>query len=160
MAISSTTTPYSPSAHKQDKEFIKDTVARFIRYHDDDVFAREVYVDFTDFLGGKAELHTREEWAAQLQSIMSANRSSQQATSNIFINLQQPGPDATRPLTCGAMVMAGGDVVQGKEGQRVRVEGMYDLGLIRDGQVERTNPSGNPWRIYRQVARKARPAAQ
>ena len=40
----------------------------------------------------------------------------------IFVNLQKPGPDSQRPLTCGAMVMAGGDVVQGKEGECVRVE--------------------------------------
>lgn len=40
----------------------------------------------------------------------------------IFLNLQQPGPDKERPLTCGAMVMAGGDVVQGKEGESVPVE--------------------------------------
>ena len=80
--------PYSPSIYQQDKEFVKDVVARFVRDHNDQVFAREVFVDFTEFLGGKAKFHTREEWAAQLQSVMSS--SSQQATS--FVPIPMP-PD-------------------------------------------------------------------
>lgn len=31
---------------------------------------------------------------------------------------------------------------------------MYDLGLIRVGEIERVDANQNPWRIYRQVARK------
>ncbi|SPO04356.1 uncharacterized protein DNG_07041 [Cephalotrichum gorgonifer] len=142
---------YDPTVFQQDKTFIKDTVARFVRHHDNEVFAREVHVDFSDFLGGAPEIFMREEWVDRLQRMMSGSHDSQRATSGIFVNLQQPGPESQRPLTCGAIVMADGEVVE--DGERIRIEGLFDLGLIRMSELERAGE--NPWRIYRQVARKA-----
>ena len=84
----------------------------------------------------------REEWAAELQSIMPPR--SQRATSyvpspisklgivlltfcsGISVNLEKPGPGKKRPLMGEATVMASGNVVQGEEGESVRVE----VGLV------------------------------
>ncbi|KAL1742151.1 hypothetical protein HDZ31DRAFT_43858 [Schizophyllum fasciatum] len=134
-----------------DRANIHDVVLGMLLYADTkqterlgtDIFADEIFVDYTSMLGGEPYKISGQEQAKVWKDMQANFDAIQHTTFSPLIDLGQPSGDRDQPSTASVLVNTGATLVRkaAEGGPIMQSGGRYELGLTR------TSSSGNPWRI-------------
>ncbi|KAK4192796.1 hypothetical protein QBC35DRAFT_483410 [Podospora australis] len=149
---------YDTAQYLLDRANIHDTITKVPLYYDlrniaglrDEVYAQELYLDYTSILGGEPFTIARDEWVDRASKIFESFSSTQHVTSGLVIHLPQPNtPGVRRPDTVSLYAQVAGHMVghPGPDGSSGFAQngGLLEAEVQRDPALEKKGQ--NPWRI-------------
>ncbi|KAH8899440.1 hypothetical protein GQ53DRAFT_816579 [Thozetella sp. PMI_491] len=149
---------YDVQQYLLDRANIHDIVTKVPFYYDtgkaenlaNDVFSKDVLVDYTRILGGEPFTVAGTEWAKQVGKMIDVFDSTQHITTGLLINLPQPG-SGPRPDVATVDAQGRGNMVRAsvEGGPLVQNGGLVHVGLSKDAELEKQGV--NPWRITKYV---------
>ncbi|KAL1864343.1 hypothetical protein Daus18300_007767 [Diaporthe australafricana] len=151
---------YSVTDYLLDRANIHDTVTKLAWYYDtgsedglrEQVFAPELYVDYSKILGGEPFTIAGPAWAAQAKKLVEKFDSSQHLYGHLIIELPQPGSSSTPPATCKVLGQCGASMARreaGEGGSLLQNGGQAFIEVVRLPELEAKGV--NPWRISSQA---------
>ncbi|KAK3989156.1 hypothetical protein QBC44DRAFT_328074 [Cladorrhinum sp. PSN332] len=146
---------YDISQYLLDRANIFDTASKVPLFYDlrnlsgllNEVFAPEIYIDYTSLLGGEPFTIASSEWIEKMAKILENFSASQHVTCGIVTNLPQPG--GTRPTTVTIRAQVSGSLVGHPSADGAT--GLSQNGGLLEAQLQHfpdlEAQSLNPWRI-------------
>ncbi|KAL2020725.1 hypothetical protein VTK56DRAFT_8025 [Thermocarpiscus australiensis] len=156
---------YDVSQYLLDRANIHDTIAKVPLYYDTrnldaleaEVYADEVFIDYTSIFGGEPYTLSRGECVKRVGAVLDGMFSStQHVTSGIIANLPQPTANATRPDRVAVYAQVAANLVgkSSADGTLPLTQngGMLEAEVRRDPELEKQGV--NPWRITKYIVIK------